>query len=149
MAAFLNHISVLRGPAHRTWLLATRWHNEPENQRPWVRCSFQNIQASASEGLVSYTIFLWTQCFHQVSMNDMIESDVKLFQMISRLSWWWGLNSENMWGPGAWFNIISSPPRAAYMRQRIGSASVQIMVCRLFGAKPFSELMLVYCHSDS
>ena len=36
----------------------------------------------------------------------------------------------------------SSPPSATYMRQWIGSALVQIMVCRLFGAK------LGYCQLD-
>ena len=44
--------------------------------------------------------------------------------------------------------INSSPPCAAYMRQWIGSASVQIMACRLFGAKPLSEPMLGYCQLD-
>ena len=38
----------------------------------------------------------------------------------------------------------SSPPGAAYMRQWIGSALVQIMACRLFGAKPLSNPMLGY-----
>ena len=33
------------------------------------------------------------------------------------------------------FIIDSSPPSAAYMRQWIGSGLVQIMACRLFGAK--------------
>ena len=32
--------------------------------------------------------------------------------------------------------LNSSPPSAAYMRQWMGSALVQIMACRLFGAKP-------------
>ena len=45
--------------------------------------------------------------------------------------------------------VNSSPPSAAYMRQWIGSALVQIMACRLFGAKPLPELMLVYCQLDS
>ena len=40
--------------------------------------------------------------------------------------------------------IISSPPSDAYMRQWMGSALVQIMACRLFGAKPLSEPMLGY-----
>ena len=35
-------------------------------------------------------------------------------------------------------------PSAAYMRQWIGSALVQIMACRLVGAKPLSKLMLGY-----
>ena len=42
----------------------------------------------------------------------------------------------------------SSPPSAAYMRQWIGSALVQIMACRLFGAKPLSKPMLGYCQLD-
>ena len=42
---------------------------------------------------------------------------------------------------GAWFN--SSPPSAAYMRHWIGSALVQIMACRLFGAKPLFKPMLL------
>ena len=46
-------------------------------------------------------------------------------------------------------NINSSPTSAAYMRQWIGSALVQIMACRLFGAKPLSKPMLGYCQLDS
>ena len=38
-------------------------------------------------------------------------------------------------------SLNSSPPNATYMRQWIGSALVQIMACRLDGAKPLSELM--------
>ena len=36
------------------------------------------------------------------------------------------------------------PPSAAYMRQWIVSALVQIMACRLYGAKPLYEPMLDY-----
>ena len=39
----------------------------------------------------------------------------------------------------------SYPPCAPYMRQSIGSALVQIMACRLFGAKPLSKPILGYC----
>ena len=42
----------------------------------------------------------------------------------------------------------SSPPSAAYMRQWIGSALVQIMACRLIGTKPLSKPMLGYCQLD-
>ena len=42
----------------------------------------------------------------------------------------------------------SSPLSAAYMRQWIGSALVQIMACRLFGAKPLSKPMLGYFYLD-
>ena len=40
------------------------------------------------------------------------------------------------------------PPSAAYMRQWIGSALVQIMACRLFGAQPLPKPMLGYCQFD-
>ena len=42
----------------------------------------------------------------------------------------------------------SYPPSTAYMRQWIGSALVQIMTCRLFGAKPLSKPMLDYCQLE-
>ena len=44
--------------------------------------------------------------------------------------------------------VNTSPPSAAYMRQWIGSAIVQIMVCRLFGTKSLSKPTLGYCQWD-
>ena len=41
--------------------------------------------------------------------------------------------------------INSSPPSAEYMPEWTGPALVQIMACRLIGAKPLSEPMLEYC----
>ena len=35
------------------------------------------------------------------------------------------------------------------MRQWTGSSLVQVMACRLFGTKPLSQPMLVYCQLDS
>ena len=52
----------------------------------------------------------------------------------------WGYNLR----PFGW----TSPPSAAFMRQWTGSALVQIMARRLFGAKPLSELLLCYCQFD-
>ena len=43
------------------------------------------------------------------------------------------------------YEFNSSPPSAAYMRQWTGSILVQIMACRLVGAKPLSEPILKYC----
>ena len=40
------------------------------------------------------------------------------------------------------------PPSAAYMRQWIGSALVQIMDCSICSAKPLSKPMLGYCRLD-
>ena len=39
-------------------------------------------------------------------------------------------------------------PGDAYMRQWTWSSLVQIMACRLFGAKPLSEPKLTYCQLD-
>ena len=52
----------------------------------------------------------------------------------------------NVWHLRKAFNL--SPLSAAYMGQWIRSALVQIMACRLFGAKPFSKPMLEYCYLD-
>ena len=41
--------------------------------------------------------------------------------------------------------LNSFTPGAAYMRQWIGSALVQIMACCPFGTKPLSKSMLGYC----
>ena len=43
----------------------------------------------------------------------------------------------------------SSPHSAAYMRRWTGSSLVQVMACRLFGAKPLPEPMMAYCQLDS
>ena len=42
-------------------------------------------------------------------------------------------------------DVDPSYPNAAYMHAWIGSALVQIMACRLFGAKPLSKPLLGYC----
>ena len=44
--------------------------------------------------------------------------------------------------------INPSPSGVAFLRQRIRSALVQIMACRLLGAKPLSEPELGYCQLD-
>ena len=44
--------------------------------------------------------------------------------------------------------INSSPPSAAHIRHWSGLVLVQIMACRLFGAKQLSKPMLGYCQLD-
>ena len=46
-------------------------------------------------------------------------------------------------------SVNSSPPIAAYMRQWTGSSLLQVMACRLIGAKPLPAPMLTYCQLDS
>ena len=44
---------------------------------------------------------------------------------------------------------VNSSPSAAHMRQWTESSLVQVMSCRLFGAKPSPGPMLTYCQLDS
>ena len=56
----------------------------------------------------------------------------------------WGLLAWQLFGKYheyLWV-VNSSTPNTAYTRQWTGSASVQVMVCRLFGAKPLPEHVL-------
>ena len=57
----------------------------------------------------------------------------------------WPNSLTHMCGTGAGRWVNSSPPSATYMRQWTGSALLQIMAWRLFGAKPLSKPMLGYC----
>ena len=47
-----------------------------------------------------------------------------------------------------WRDLTIRRLSAAYMRQWIGSVLVQIMACRLFGAKALSKPVLGYCQLD-
>ena len=53
-----------------------------------------------------------------------------------------GFRLDRGWHPRV-ICVDSSPPSAANTPQWIGSASVQIMACRLFGTKPLSKQSLV------
>ena len=59
----------------------------------------------------------------------------------------WYVN-EDMWHLHVLMHLNSYPPSAAYIRQSNVSALVQIMVCRLFGAKPLSKPMPGFCQMD-
>ena len=46
------------------------------------------------------------------------------------------------------YGMLAHPPSAAYMRQWIRSALIQVMACCLFGAKLLPEPMLAYWQLD-
>ena len=58
------------------------------------------------------------------------------------------LKEQLVFGDNNPLPINSFPPSATYMRPWIESALVQIMACRLFGAKPLSKPVLVHCPLD-
>ena len=65
-------------------------------------------------------------------------------------TWLWIMKAINIDMTALYVLILPSPSPlcAAYMRQWTGWALVQIMACRLFGAKPLPEPMLIYCQFD-
>ena len=89
-----------------------------------------------AELLISLTVmqlkfqFGWTQ--NKISMDFEFKVQVKNYH----------------WNEPCLFEINSSLPGAAYMRQWIGSALVQIMACHLFDTKPLSNPVLGYCQLD-
>ena len=84
--------------------------------------------------------------------QDLIDHELIFFQI---MAWWhqatkhylmqcWPMSLMSCGVTGTqWVN--SSPPSVACMHQWTGSALVQIMACRLFGAKPLPEPVLTYC----
>ena len=75
------------------------------------------------------TAYSWKRMFVYVSFHS---------SLFLSCSWQYAITGS---GSGRAFH--SSPPSAAYMRLWIGSALVQIMACRLFGAKSLSEPLLL------
>ena len=70
---------------------------------------------STHKGVVMPSLVFFNVTLYNVSKNNRVAVD-------------WGVVTLN-----------SSSPSAAYMRHSIGSALVQIMACRIFGAKPLSK----------
>ena len=73
---------------------------------------------------------------------------IKKFQVLLKNSHCEGLSS-NKYENLTLVVLHSSPPSAAYMRQSSGSALVQVMACRLLGAKPLLEPVLACYQLDS
>ena len=73
--------------------------------------------------------------------NIFICISLKQFLYLLKLRWIFFSKSSNHY-------VNSSSPSVAYMHQWTGSSFVQVMACHLFGAKPLSEQMLIYCQLD-
>ena len=68
---------------------------------------------------------------------------------INSISVWWSAFPSKAWDNVQLDLFNSSPPSATYMCQWTWSSLNHITACRLFGAKPLPEPMLVYCRLDS
>ena len=63
---------------------------------------------------------------------------------------WYGMGIVYLhWTTLGLANWLFNPTRVVYMRRWTGSALVQIMTCRLFGAQPLPEAMVTHCQQSS
>ena len=90
--------------------------------------------------MVQYNMILHTalQWLRQNINQFKLATDTLYIAIQSR---WWIRGDE--------LEFNSSRPRDSYMRKKTGPSLVQIMACRLFGAKPLSEPMLNYCQLET
>ena len=139
----------------------------------WIKNALVDYQFSITKFIFSEQMHV-NQLFpaqHTDIIRNMLQKSNKAVLSNNRYTWaWWHLKSTKIWLFNSLFlqrtnnisnlhitvlcqgkiliKLNSSPPSAAYMRQWIGSALVQIMACRLFGAKPLSKPMLGYYQLD-
>ena len=95
--------------------------------------------------IVSYIGSLLNQVLTRCSSNcmgSMQQNETKRERFVQFFAF---QNAGSVWSSCV---VDSSPPSGAYMRRWTGSALAQVMVCRLFGAKPLPEPMLTYSQFD-
>ena len=120
------------------------------------------VSENLSFGFILYYSFIWV-LFH-------VSSEVggrTLFRLLCRdaggdteqmllsdtvPAWVMDITVEVRWTKPLWkghlWGLNSSPPSVAFLRQWIGSALIQVMAWRLYGAKPSSKPMLDYYQLD-
>ena len=121
---------------------------------------YWHVYASSAKSwhIVAWAIFIWLFQMHslkrkfciliQISPNFVdrpFEGQSALFDLICKTP----QKNVHIRKLLLLYMLNSFPPSATYMRQWMGSALLQIMARRLFGAKPLSEPMLSYCQLDS
>ena len=120
------------------------WQNNPPSDHLippiYYHCSWWPGEAWDPNiyNIISGVLILEYFAFNTNSFNTIAHTTDKLFSE-SKLK-----TLPNM----ASLTFNSSRPSAAYMRQWIRPTLVQIMSCRLFGAKPLSNPILGYCSWD-
>ena len=122
------------------------WRNPPPPQKKKIKIkNKKNTAAWSSHKQADGQGHYWDK----TSNCDQISLHLVSFG-ITMASNIWRRSLEPRWASGtghlrlrAWA-YTSSPPSAAYIRQWPGSALVQVMACRLSGAKPLPEPVLTY-----
>ena len=158
------HIVTVNIPStNASWwgIASTQW------MRPW-----QNGRHSAHDDVIKWKHFprYWPfeilKCiFLSESVRIWFKPNLS-FCLSTMCHYWFGQwlwsplavqsHHQNQWWPNSPMHAygvtrhlyVNSTPSAAYMRQWVRSAFVQIRVWRLFGAKPLSQPKLGYCQLD-
>ena len=103
------------------------------------------LQNLARKELTSHPCDRATVCLSHTYDSRTPPYDITCTDAIS----YWRHDISSAWHsnsiPMSYGVVNSAPSRAAYMRQWIASALIQIMLCRLFGANPISKSLLGYC----
>ena len=124
---FIINSNVFILKAVYTWRCDPLWWHRSVSTLAWVMAYC--LMAPTHYHQTSPGTFIWEQ---EIPQPLIIEISLKNLFKCPKVQW-----------------VNSSPPSAAYMRQWTRSALVQVMACRMFGAKPAPEPMLVYCQLDS
>ena len=125
------------------WLLAS-----PGHQQPYWLCRIHKSLSSMKQNFNNINCINYCSCITSVSSNDRNANIFLCFLRWGQQGGYFSL-SYQLGLPTVPLDTLSTlthpPPSAAYMRQWMESALVQIMACCLFGAKPLSKPMLGYC----
>ena len=112
------------------------------NQTPRSRNSLNNPSN------VCICLIMWRTCIGDYNpksqWRDIFRPRINMFRWNAECLLWMSKTCCPNPCPGGTF-LKSSQPSAAYMRQWIGSALIQIMACRLLGAKPLAKPTLGNC----
>ena len=133
-------VSVMRLKYDGIRCYCTHWDNQRMGFR-WLTCAYFYILNNVSTKLLCIILSLPLIC-HVPILQNYTKNCVFCIATIPTCAL---KSSEGCNNSCANLNS-SNFPSAAYMREWIGSTLVQIMACRLFGARPLSKLG--YCQSD-
>ena len=138
----------------RTDFVKSQWVDNSKGRTKSISCWKGKFSDAKTEQLVLWTriffdrlistkIFDFTLRFYCVNLCEVLNYHSKPLTHL-----FFGCDKpDNKWST-AEYPLNSFPPSAAYIRQWIGSALVQIMACRLFDAEPLSKPMLGYSQLD-
>ena len=105
-----------------------------------VRFLAKSLLTSIPRNISDHLCYIYSQCMHTIDQDTPMTETTPYTDFKLKYAGYFDT-------PPA-MPLNSSPPSSTYMPRWTGSALVQIMACRLFGAKPLSKPMLGYCQLE-